>query len=124
MKFKGISMILLSAMMCFNAVFPAAACPTTSDMEFLEADFIVPQGSTKISDNQFGARRDLIDVVIPKSVERIAAGAFYNCINLKSVIFEDVSKLKYIDDSVFQNCRNLERINLPDSIIYINAHCF
>ncbi|MGN1044168.1 MAG: leucine-rich repeat protein [Acutalibacteraceae bacterium] len=54
----------------------------------------------------------------------LSAGAFYNCFNLKSVIFEEGSNLKYVDDSVFQNCRNLETINLPDSVVYINSHCF
>ena len=86
--------------------------------------FIVPQGTEVIVNDEFSARKDLIEVYIPKSVIRIATGAFYNCTNLRIVLFEEGSQLKYIDDSVFQNCHSLETINLPDTIERINAHAF
>ncbi|MDR1466826.1 MAG: leucine-rich repeat domain-containing protein [Oscillospiraceae bacterium] len=88
------------------------------------AETIVPQGTTAILNDQFSGRKDLVDVVIPKSVERIYPGAFYLCTSLRSITFEESSVLKYIDDSVFQNCKNLERINLPDSLINVNAKVF
>jgi hypothetical protein len=85
---------------------------------------IVPEGTAEILSYQFSSRNDLIDVVIPKSVIRLGAGAFYNCPNLKSVIFEEDSCLKYIDNSVFQNCKKLEVIDLPKSVVHIHAHSF
>lgn len=121
MNFKKFFIALLSLGLVFNNFSYVMGCPPT---ETSETQYIVPQGSTAISENQFSARRDLVNVYVPKSVERLSAGAFYNCLNLKSVIFEEGSNLKYIDDSVFQNCRNLETINLPDSVVYINSHCF
>jgi hypothetical protein len=86
--------------------------------------FIVPEGTKEIINDQFSSRNDLVDAFIPKSVIRIGAGAFYNCSNLASVIFEESSLLKYIDDSVFQNCKKLEKIELPDGVIRIRAHSF
>ena len=124
MKFKKFFISLLSCMMCVSTSVSVFGYYPTCTENSSEIEYIVPQGSSTIYENQFSARRDLIDVYIPKSVERLSAGAFYNCINLKSVTFEEGSNLKYIDDSVFQNCRNLEKINLPDTVIYINSHCF
>ncbi len=117
-------MVLLASVLCLNTMIVAFACQPVDTVETEKTEFIVPQGSTVISENQFSARRDLVNVIVPKSVERLGAGAFYNCINLKPIIFEEGSNLKYIDDSVFQNCRNLEIMNLPDSVVYINSHCF
>lgn len=79
---------------------------------------------TVIEENEFSDNRDLIDVVIAKTVVKIGAGAFYNCTNLRSVYFEEDSQLKFIDNSVFQNCKNLEFINLPNTVVYIHAHSF
>lgn len=124
MNFKKFFVALLSLGFLTNNCFSVLASSPMHNENSQEGLYIVQQGSTVISENQFSARRDLTDVYIPKSVTRLAAGAFYNCTNLKSVTFEEGSDLKYIDDSVFQNCRNLETISLPDSVVCINSHCF
>jgi len=96
----------------------------TVDNQIISTKFIVPQGTTEIVNDQFGGRRDLVDVFVPKSVERLSSGCFYNCVNLRSLIFEDGSVLKHIDEYVFQNCKNLENINLPESLKTVRAHAF
>lgn len=88
------------------------------------SDFIVPQGTLKISSNQFAKRTDLINITIPKSVQIIGAGAFYMCTNLKSVKFEKGSLLKSIDGYAFQNCFKLTDIEFPDNLKQITAHSF
>ena len=88
-------------------------------------------------------------VTIPKKVETIEYGAFYNCRNLKNVKFEKGSKLKLIgepsdystsidigyedykkDDfynyEAFQNCNKLKEVILPDSVVHMIcafSHC-
>lgn len=74
--------------------------------------------------NQFGSRDDLTDIVIPKSVEKLGSGSFYNCRNLKTIIFEDNSNLKVIENYAFQYCNALQNINLPDSLERIGSHAF
>jgi len=90
----------------------------------LNSVFIVPEGTKEILSDQFSSRNDLTDIVVPKSVVKLGAGAFYNCSNLTSVVFEKGSCLKYIDNSVFQNCKELEIIDLPESVVHIHAHSF
>lgn len=85
---------------------------------------VLGKNKTVIEENEFSDNKDLTEIVIAKTVERIGAGAFYNCTNLRSVYFEEGSEFKYLDNSVFQNCKNLEFINLPDTLIYIHAHSF
>lgn len=87
-------------------------------------NYIVPYGTKVIENNQFSGRTDLIDIVIPNSVEKIGASAFYFCSNLQTVQFEDNSNLKYIDYFTFQNCLNLSKIAIPEGIKQIRAHSF
>jgi hypothetical protein len=89
-----------------------------------DQNFIVQQGTVKIENNQFFGRKDIIEIVIPKSVKAICSGSFYLCTNLKSVTFEDGSLLKSIDSYAFQNCHNLESINIPDEVLQIRSHAF
>lgn len=86
--------------------------------------FIVPQGTKEIFNDQFGSREDLIDIIIPKSVEKLGAGSFYNCINLKSITFEKGSNLKFIGNYTFQNCNSLQTILFPDNLERIGSHAF
>lgn len=47
-------------------------------MEKPNNKFIVPQGTKEIFNDQFGSREDLVDIIIPKSVEKLGASSFYN----------------------------------------------
>ena len=46
------------------------------------------------------------------------------CCNLKSVRFEEGSELKAIEGYAFQNCHNLQHIDIPKGVMHIRAHAF
>ena len=87
-------------------------------------DLLVPEGTEVIESNQFESRDDLVEISIPSSVVKIGVGAFYACKNLRRVKFERQSELKIIDPFAFQNCINLEFLELTDGLRQINAHSF
>lgn len=51
-------------------------------------------------------------------------GAFQNCINLKSVVFESKSLLERVGYATFADCSNLAEIVLPDTTTYIATFAF
>ena len=63
-------------------------------------------------------------VQIPASVSEIGEGAFYHCLELKTVVFEEGSQLKALGDSVFVDCGNLETVELPSGITKIGVGAF
>lgn len=98
--------------------------PKMLDESSQDKKYIVPQGTLKITSNQFMGRADLEEIIIPKSVRVICGGAFYLCKNLKTVVFEDNSRLEEISSYAFQNCHKLEIINIPDGVKRIRSHAF
>lgn len=85
---------------------------------------LIGKESSVIESNQFSNNKEIVDIIISKSVEKIGSGAFYNCPNLRSVHFEEDSKFMYLEDSAFQNCKNLETFDFPKNMVYIHAHAF
>lgn len=85
---------------------------------------LIGKESSVIESNQFSNNKEIVDIIISKSVEKIGSGAFYNCPNLRSVRFEEDSKFMYLEDSAFQNCKNLETFDFPKNMVYIHAHAF
>ena len=88
---------------------------------------VIPQGSD-ISANAFKDNTKVTSVTVPDGCA-VKAGAFANCVNLKSVIFE--GNVSYIGDGAFMNCTSLEKITFKKpnaSIKYIGksafANCF
>ena len=57
-------------------------------------------------------------------VTSIGSYAFYGCITLKSVTFEDVSNLTNISDLSFAICMNLTDIEIPNSVTNIGNYAF
>ena len=80
----------------------------------------------------------LTNISIPASVETIGGGAFCGLNQLKSVIFESGSKLtfiyttdyEYAEDNgwgyfgAFAECKNLEKIDIPNSVTFIGKNGF
>ena len=85
---------------------------------------IIDDSINEIKSNQYAGDSGIESVFISKTIKKIGSSAFYNCNNLKKVVFEEGSQLKSLDDSVFQNCAKLESICLPKTLEYIRAHCF
>ena len=59
---------------------------------------------------------------IPEGTQAIADWAFYNCNNLKTVIFPD--SLEEIGEDAFRDCGNLNTVELPDGLRKIGARAF
>ncbi len=89
-----------------------------------DAEFIIPDGVTSISQRAFMGARFIESVVIPSSVVAIRAEAFYKCTSLKSVTFEENSRCAEIGISAFCNCSSMESINIPSSVISIEESAF
>ncbi|EAX88743.1 cell surface protein, putative [Trichomonas vaginalis G3] len=61
---------------------------------------------------------------IPSIVETIHNSVFSGNNILKTIIFEEESKLKAINDYAFRGCINLTNIDIPNSVIRIETYAF
>lgn len=74
---------------------------------------IIDEGVETIDDEAFYGRNDIVEVIIPKSVEYINAYAFANCANLNNIVIEgDV----FIGEHAFENCENLIEVSIKGKI--------
>ena len=78
---------------------------------------------TVIPSGTFYRATNLREIVIPASVERIEAEAFYGCSALTSVKFENGSKLSTIGDSAFYSS-GITAIELPNTLYMIGESAF
>ncbi len=86
-------------------------------------DLILPNTIATIKESTF-AYFNINSITIPNTVTNIERFAFYNCLNLTSVNFEDNSELEIIGNECFFNCSNLQNIVFPDSVIQIGYLSF
>jgi len=84
----------------------------------------LPKHLTYIPADAFYDCSSLEKITIPASVETIGEEAFRYCSLLQSIIFEEQSKLKGIDDYAFADCASLGSITLPEFIQYLGLGCF
>ena len=63
-------------------------------------------------------------ITIPNTITTINEYAFYKCIGLTEVIFQDNSIIKDISPNAFSGCTNLSSIVIPASITKINNNAF
>ena len=80
---------------------------------------VIPEEFKRIG---FGAFKDckcIKEVVIPGSVNCIAARAFQGAVNLEKVTFSE--GLETIEHEAFSGCENLKEVILPDSFIDKNV---
>ena len=74
--------------------------------------------------NAFYNCDNIVSVTIPESVKTIGEGAFSDCENLTTVIFEGESQLEIISGEAFKNCLELCNIKIPDGVSYIGGNAF
>ncbi len=88
-----------------------------------KSEVVVPRGVKQIERTAFDRARELItEIILPKSLTKIDIAVFENCKNLKKVQLPE--KLKKIDNAVFRNCLKLETINFPDSLEIVGSNAF
>ena len=79
---------------------------------------------TSIDSSAVNNNENLESVVIPASIVSIGYKAFSNCVNLKSVVFEEGSRLESIGDNVFENCVQLQSMDFPASVKEFGSNIF
>ncbi len=86
-----------------------------------DTEVVIPDGVKSISDTAFdNVRSTLTSITIPGSVTHVSG--FEECINLQEVNLSEGSK--YIDSCAFANCKNLTAIDIPYGATYINGTAF
>ena len=83
----------------------------------------IPASVTSIGGSAFSGT-GLTDVEIPASVTSIGERAFYECTDLESVTFAEVSELESIGNYAFLCCSNLTSITIPASVTSIGVSAF
>ena len=85
----------------------------------------IPKNATKIGSNFLKNYSDCIKkVIIPSSIKSIEPFAFYNCIKLECVEFEDENSDVKIDEGAFYGCSSLSSIMLPQQLKTISKQSF
>lgn len=55
-------------------------------------------------------------LVIPKNIQELSAYAFVNCESIKQVVFEEGSKMTWINKKAFSGCSSIEELTLPENV--------
>ncbi len=82
----------------------------------------IPSTMDKVADGYFKDCVNLEKVTIPEGVKEIGKDAFSGCTNLKEVNLPN--GLEVIGDSAFKDCTSLKDINLPEGLESIGDHAF
>ncbi|EAX84622.1 surface antigen BspA-like [Trichomonas vaginalis G3] len=82
-------------------------------------NFIIPDSVEIIGETCFWQTK-IQTISIPPKVIRIDRSAFYQCIYLKSIVFEGNS-LKIIGPTVFEKCTSLTNLTFPSSLVNISV---
>lgn len=97
------------------------------DKDFAHSAFglesVVISGQLNLPSDAFSGLNNLKQAVMKNGVSVLEKDMFYNCKNLESVSFEDVS-LKTISSGTFKNCENLKNITLPETVTKIDTYAF
>lgn len=67
---------------------------------------------------------DETEIVVPLEINEVNGYAFYKNNTLKDVDYEKYSRLYTISKSAFEGCSRLESINIPESVMTIDANAF
>lgn len=83
---------------------------------------VIPDGIVEIGEEAFACFEHLEEVIIPNTVKRIKAKAFYKCIKLKRVHMP--MYLDEIGERAFQFDGELEEIMIPNGVCVIEDDTF
>lgn len=92
-----------------------------SECKAIQTIIFPPQLET-ISKSSF-KESSLETITIPSNVTQIQESAFYHCSNLRSINFEENSKINEIEDNVFSQTA-IEAISIPSSVTQIGKFAF
>ena len=83
----------------------------------------LPAGLDSLMNCTFMGCNNLTEVTVPRNVSYIDEQAFLMC-KVKSIIFEEGSRLKTIGKRAFYECTQLQSINIPNTITSIGSSSF
>ena len=86
------------------------------------SSYVIPSSVTKIGASAFYYCTNLTSVTIPSSVTKIGVSAFYYCKKLTNVNIP--SGVKYIGSGAFNTCESLPSITIPSSVTLIEYGVF
>lgn len=89
-------------------------------------ELIIPETVTYLGESALAAN-DFEELVVPSSVQRISNGVFQNCKNLRTLILpETVESMEdgIVGDYTFSGCTNLTNVTLPNNITGIGSYWF
>ena len=93
----------------------ARILPPEKDLELLNVPIELNGIPVReIPDACFANCSNLTSVTLPSSITNIGAYAFYNCVNLKDVVFNE--GLISIGDGAFAKCESIEKVTLPSTV--------
>ena len=79
--------------------------------------------SSEIPQGMFNGCSSIKEIVIPKSIARIGDKAFYNCVSLEKLTFDEGSKINLIGSYNFNDCKITEVI-FPANDVWIGIDAF
>ncbi len=85
------------------------------------SQIVLPTNLQRLSWYTFNGCSNMVSITIPRSVNTIENGVFFSS-GLTSVIIPD--GVKYIEESAFQDCKNLANITLNSGLIAIGKSAF
>ena len=99
------------------------SCGDCTDENIVIPDYS-PNGEkvTKIKSYAFAGNKHVKSVRIPETVTAIGEGAFEDCINLESVNLP--GKITMIQSYTFDGCEKLKEITIPAGVYYIGIEAF
>ncbi len=83
----------------------------------------LPDSIKSINESTFWGCQGLKSIVIPDAVLHIGSGAFYNCLTLKSVLFQN-SHDTIISNDAFSYCTSLQSFTIPNTVKSIGNAAF
>lgn len=100
-----------------------------SDLSFIKSNMqglitidLSETNVTSMPVSTFTDKRNLLSIILPKSLKAIEANTFKGCTGLKNIKLPET--LNYIENSAFESCTNLTNINFPATVNYIGNNAF
>ena len=83
----------------------------------------IPGGIEEIPNSAFEKSKGITELIISKNVTSIGENAFFECKNLKKILFEENCKLRILRQYCFSGT-GIESIALPDNLQYVLSGVF
>ena len=81
----------------------------------------VASGKSTLEELAFANNKNIKTIVLPDSITTIGKSAFAKCINLESIVMNNVS---VISTSAFENCENLSSLTLSKDLSKVESYAF